>query len=244
MRRKITVSTTKRVSELADKLRAPFPAADLEWRVGRVISNGEKGIMLPYVTARAIQERLDDVFGFENWTPKYEAIDGQGLICTIVATTADGKTIEKSDGCSYTQVEPLKGGISGALKRAASALGIGRYLYELGEVIVPLKNKKFYGEIQLPDMFLPEEERTGNTEIKVKSKSFSNQNTVPSVQRGEMTDEVKTALNFVVRNDRYNEGKKMRDVWDKGLKFLAHSRDAEQAQAARLVAEFKGVPVD
>jgi len=243
LRRKITVETNTSAT-LADQLKAPFPACDIEWRVGRAFSE-DKGVLLPYVTARAILERLDDVFGVENWTAQYQTVE-QGVICTITAVTEDGNTIVKSDGSGYTQVEPLKGGISGALKRTASALGIGRYLYDLGEVVAPLRNKKFYGEIELPDRFLPESERTGNTEIKVKSKSFSKNSgdSAPKANKGELTDEVKTALNFVVRNDKYNEGKKMRDVWDKGLRFLAHSRDAEQAKAARLVAGFKGVPVD
>ena len=203
--------------------------------------------MLPYVTARAIQQRLDAVFGIENWTTEYQTVE-QGVICTITAITSDGKTVRKSDGSGFTQVEPIKGAISGALKRSASALGIGRYLYDLGEVVVPLRNKKFHGEIQLPDEFLPESERTGNKEIKVisKSNSFSKNSgdSAPKAEKGVLTEEVKTALNFVVKNDKYNEGKKLRDVWDKSLKFLAHGRDAEQAKMARIVAQFKGVSID
>ena len=50
-----------KAKNLEEMLRAPFSASDLEWRIGRTIK-GDKAVMLPYVTARGIQNRLDDVF--------------------------------------------------------------------------------------------------------------------------------------------------------------------------------------
>ena len=53
--------------------------------------------------------------------------------------------IKKSDGSGATDIEPVKGGLSGALKRAASVLGIGRYLYTLEGKWVKIEPKgKFF----------------------------------------------------------------------------------------------------
>ena len=238
--------TNVKKENLGEKLRAPFSANDLEWRIGRTIG-GDKGVMLPYVTARGIQNRLDSVFGVEGWGASYEVIPEYGVICTITCVGVDGKTITKSDGSGFTQVEALKGGISGSLKRAAVQLGIGRYLYDLPDVVVSVKNKRFYGTITLPDEFLPKEERTGNSEVKVSYKSRgsyeranSESKDSPNVAKGEMTPEVESAMDFVVQHDKYNEGKKLRDVWDKSLVFLANGR-GEQAKMATIVAKYKGL---
>lgn len=231
------------------QLKAPFPLADLEWRVGSTFKGGTRGILLPFVTARAIMDRLDSIFGVEGWKDKYEFPE-QGVVCTLTATTIDG-VIEKSDGAEYTQVSGLKGGISGALKRAASKFGIGRYLYDLPTVNVDLDDRKFRGKVTaLPDEFVPEGERTGCTEVKIEYKGGrsgysrndnydSHHNETPAGNVSE--EELQAAMNFVVRDDKYNAGKKMSEVWGKSLKFLANSRDKEQARAARIVAQHKGV---
>ena len=226
------------------QLKAPFALADLEWRVGSTFKNGTKGILLPFVTARAIMDRLDSIFGVGGWKDRYEFHE-QGVVCTLTATAIDG-VIEKSDGAEYTQVSGLKGGISGALKRAASKFGIGRYLYDLPVVNVDLDNKRFKGKVTaLPDEFVPESERTGCTEVKVeyrggyREKHFDS--APASAPSNVSEEEVQAAMNYVVHGDRYNDGKKMSEVWDKGLRFLAKSRDPEQAKAARIVAQAKGV---
>ena len=43
----------------------------------------------------------------------------------------DGEWITKCDGSDQTDIEAVKGGISGAIKRSAVLWGIGRYLYNL-----------------------------------------------------------------------------------------------------------------
>ena len=51
-------------------LAKPFAPEDLEWRLQ--YTNEEKmcGMAVPYVTNRAIQNRLDEVCGPENWSSK------------------------------------------------------------------------------------------------------------------------------------------------------------------------------
>ena len=49
--------------ELLSRLAAPFAAEDLEWRLQIAYEDWMQGIAVPYVTNRAIQNRLDDVMG-------------------------------------------------------------------------------------------------------------------------------------------------------------------------------------
>ena len=59
-------------------LAKPFDLSDLEWRVARA---GEKNgriwaMVLTYITARAIMDRLDDVCGAHNWQTDYRDLGG------------------------------------------------------------------------------------------------------------------------------------------------------------------------
>jgi hypothetical protein len=125
-------------------LHSPFPAEDIEWRVQ---SCGEKNkkpwaIVLAYVTSRAIQDRLDDICKPENWQLEIKPIDG-GYMAGI-GIRYDGEWVWKWDGAQKTDIEPLKGGISGAVKRAAVHWGIGRYLYNLKATFADISDRGDY----------------------------------------------------------------------------------------------------
>lgn len=118
------------------KLKEPFPETDLEWRLQ---SCGEKngkfwGKALAYITSRAVQDRLDEVCGPDGWQTSIRK-EGDAYLCTlsIRVTHEDGTTewLSREDGADSTDIEAVKGGISGAIKRAAVQVGIGRYLYSL-----------------------------------------------------------------------------------------------------------------
>lgn len=115
--------------ELLDE---PFAAEDIEWRVQQSgIKNGNPWAMvLAYVTNRAIMKRLDDVCGKAGWRNEFCSAPDGGVMCGI-SIKVDGEWITKWDASENTQVEAVKGGISGAMKRAAVQWGIGRYLYHL-----------------------------------------------------------------------------------------------------------------
>lgn len=122
-------------NDISKLLTDPFEASDIEWRVQRSgpSSSGGWAIVVAYVTNRAVQQRLDDVFGVDGWENTFTATpDGKGYLCGIKALFGD-KWVTKWDASEYTNVEPLKGAISGAMKRAAVQFGVGRYLYNLDE---------------------------------------------------------------------------------------------------------------
>lgn len=233
---------TKEMKRIEEELRKPFSIEELEWVVSSTWANGSKGIIAPYMSARAVMNRLDSVFGINGWSVSYMIANELGVICNLKVKVSD-EWVEKQDGSGFTKVEPLKGGISGALKRAANCLGIGRYLYKLPTVFVDLDDKKFKGKVVgLPDEFVPEGERQGLSEVKIEYTSGGHANTNPA-PKGELTEEVKAAMEYVVHDDKYSSGKKMSEVWNNSLKFLAKSKDQSQANAAKIVAKYKGVSI-
>jgi hypothetical protein len=129
------------------RLTEPFPATDVEWRIGQAGKSGEKvwAKVLAYITARAIQERLDEVFGPGGWKNEYRAGPNGGLLCRIYFKNDEGEWVWREDGAENTDIEAVKGGISGATKRAGSALGIGRYLYRLEEGFAETSTEKKRG---------------------------------------------------------------------------------------------------
>ena len=159
--------------EIMEELKKPFPPEDIQWRIGRKTKDKTKATVLAYVDARAARERLDSVFGQFNWKVTFTPCDMgvftvstyngdiskqvKGFIATIgVKDPETGEWIEKSDGAGITDVEPFKGGVSDALKRACAAWGIGAYLYKLKETWVCLNDYGQFDTPKLPDWALPE----------------------------------------------------------------------------------------
>ena len=111
---------------LYNALWSPFDPQKIKW----TNKGGKSPNDLAYVDARIVMKRLDDVVGIANWKDEYVHIEGQGMICRLSVKIGD-EWITKSDGASYTKIEPVKGAVSDSLKRAAAKFGIGRYLYYL-----------------------------------------------------------------------------------------------------------------
>lgn len=130
------------------ELARPFAPEDLEWRLQRTFESGSKtlGIAVPYVTNRAIMNRLDAVVGPENWynefKPWHAAGKKEAQICGISIFFEDKKGfITKWDGAEDSDIEPVKGGLSDSMKRAAVQWGIGRVLYNMDTVIVDVERR-------------------------------------------------------------------------------------------------------
>ncbi len=120
--------------EIYEKLKQPFDPKVLSWRVGATSRDKTKGIALAYINARDVMKRLDDVLGMENWQCKYPF---QG--CCELSIRVGGEWITKSNLAGETNVEGEKGQASDSFKRAAVLFGVGRYLYYLENIWVPIK---------------------------------------------------------------------------------------------------------
>lgn len=157
---------------IEQQLAAPFAASDIEWRVQSEIRKGAAVRVLAYVTNRAIMQRLDEVFGTFGWQNEFAPGPCGGIVCRLkVRNPETGEWVVKEDGAENTDIEAVKGGLSSAMKRTAVQLGIGRYLYNLGETSCRLKDNgehwhkvkkgpsagayKYWDTPQLPPWALP-----------------------------------------------------------------------------------------
>ncbi|RIH85602.1 Rad52/Rad22 family DNA repair protein [Calidithermus roseus] len=124
-------------------LSAPLSAEEIEWKV--IAAKNGSTTIAPYIDARAVMTRLDRAFGAFGWSVRYtpaQVGNEHGVIASIAIRNPEtGEWVEKQDGSGASDMEPFKGGISGALKRAATAWGIGRELYTYPRVIVEGEHK-------------------------------------------------------------------------------------------------------
>lgn len=127
--------------EKMEALKKPFKASEIEWMITALAKDKQTGLAVPYVSNRAVQSRLDEIFGIGGWQNEYQPwkerkkSDGtveSSQLCGISIYDDEKKQwITRWDGAADTDIEPIKGGLSAAMKRAASMFGIGRYLYDI-----------------------------------------------------------------------------------------------------------------
>ncbi|MCY1218454.1 hypothetical protein D9M72_304030 [compost metagenome] len=90
-------------------------------------------------------DRLDQVCTPAFW--QSEHFDGgNGKLGCRIGLFIEDQWVWKSDGAGDTDVEAEKGAFSSALKRSAVSWGIGRYLYDIGNVWVPCESKEYQGK--------------------------------------------------------------------------------------------------
>jgi hypothetical protein len=119
---------------ITEQLKAPFDPKLIHWRVGATNKEKTKGIALAYLNARDVMKRLDDVCG-----DKYQ-VDYPFEGCCRIGIKIDDEWIWRANGAGETDVEGEKGQYSDAFKRAAVLWGVGRYLYYLSNIWVPIKS--------------------------------------------------------------------------------------------------------
>lgn len=127
-------------NEVFERLAAPFPPDEVGWKVQATNRDRTRGLVVAYVDARTVLDRLDEVVGPEGWQDAYEVLadrehDGTRVVEVKCRLTVLGVTKE-----DVGEGDTLKAAFSDALKRAAVKFGVGRYLYRLEKLWVPLKD--------------------------------------------------------------------------------------------------------
>lgn len=145
-----------------EALQGYFPPRDLEWKPIATSKRTGKALAAAYLDTRAIMARLDAVCGPQNWRNEFAPGPNGGLLCglsiRVVRDDGQAEWVTKWDGAENTDVESVKGGLSSAMKRAASQWGIGRYLYQLPNQWVPLNEHGRFAETpRIPREFLPQD---------------------------------------------------------------------------------------
>lgn len=110
-----------------DSLAQPFPPGEVQWRIEALSKDKRRALVVPYVDARTVLDRLDEVLGAEGWQDSYEVLLAEsgnyGVKCRLSLLDISKEDVGEGDS--------LKAAFSDALKRAAVKFGIGRYLYRL-----------------------------------------------------------------------------------------------------------------
>lgn len=141
--------------KILEELSKPFLPEDIDWRVQSVSQNqnGQRVLVLPYITSRAVLNRLDQVCG-GFWQSSFEKItvsNIEAFQCSI-SIKMGNEWVMRTDAAEVSDIESVKGGHSNALKRAGVQWGIGRYLYDLPQYWVPVKQHgkhKFGGNFKV-----------------------------------------------------------------------------------------------
>jgi hypothetical protein len=135
---------------LIKKLAAPFPLSSVGFKPQATNKEKTKAMMVTYIDARAVAERLDEVFPLA-WWPEYEVMqhteDRLVLLCRLhvrldsyTLTRSDVGESDNDDSEQGKEASRWKSAVSDALKRAAVLYGVGRYVYDLPKPWVEFAN--------------------------------------------------------------------------------------------------------
>ena len=196
------------MSNVIKQLKRPFPADEINWRVQSCgISNGRPWAMvLAYIDARAVMDRLDKVVGPFNWQDEINSLENGKTFCKLSVRIND-EWITKTGVAGETNIEAAKGGASDALKRAAVKFGIARYLYQLDEDFADCTQEKkrgdkwhkaktksndyiYWKEPQLPGWALPGDQQDKQKLLDQVRELFQGKNS--KIAQGAATDELKS----------------------------------------------------
>ena len=227
------------------RLREPFHPSEIEWRVGATNTDKLKGVALPYITNRAVQNRLDEVCGADNWWNEFKQWSTDSQLCGITILI-DGRAVTKWDGADNTKIDATKGGLSNSMKRAAAQWGIGRYLYDLPTYWVDIspmgKSYKIVKPPLLPKEALPtgftgkQNFAEGDT-LKKEAQSLQDYINNSASTRNEIISE-DMANNLTDALEMYEENHmlKVSDVWKYfGVKSAFELTNAQYAACCRIL---------
>lgn len=115
----------------------------IKGRISATTQDKSKGLAVPYVTNRAIQNRLDSTVGIDGWQNEFKPWkDGKAQLCGISIYFQQQKQwLTKWDGADDSDFESVKGGLSDSMKRAAVEWGVGRYLYGMTQIWVKVEQR-------------------------------------------------------------------------------------------------------
>jgi hypothetical protein len=120
-------SVNELTRDILEQLRQPFPASRISFKVQTKPNEKGNSLVVAYIDARDVMERLDDVVG-PDWSDRYEkAGTAKGLVCYLTICGVTRADVGDDDN----ENEPVKSAYSDAFKRAAVKFGVGRFLYDL-----------------------------------------------------------------------------------------------------------------
>ncbi len=165
------------MDEVWRKLAQPFPPEEVQWRIEATTKDRKKALVVPYVDARTVLDRLDSVVGPEGWQDAYEVLSDRERVledkrermvevkCRLTVLGVTKEDVGEGDS--------LKAAFSDALKRAAVKFGVGRYLYQVEKQWVDLDERGRFTPPRLgleasPDLEAPEPPEAAGVDLEAK----------------------------------------------------------------------------
>src|SRR5437016_9609398 len=157
------------VETLTEQLAEPFNTDEVKFKPGVV--TGNRALALPYVDARVIQDRLDEVLGVAGWQDEYECLPEGSVVCRLRLRLGSEWITKMDVGGPSEQPDEgdrRKAAVSDALKRAAVKFGVGRYLYRLPQQWVDYdpQKKQLKNLPALPEPARKQEVRGQRSEVR------------------------------------------------------------------------------
>ena len=156
-----------KLSDVQRRLQAPFSTHQVNWRPATFNKERSRALLLAYVDARAVQDRLDAICP-DGWSFELEVVAGAVSPTVKGRLSVLGVIREDIGEAGEGERGTLKAAASDALKRCAVQFGIGRYLYDLPRQWADWDDHRHApsSEPQLPEWARPDFERsTGGAHI-------------------------------------------------------------------------------
>ena len=162
--------TNTDLDALFTQLAEPFDPNQIKWRVTHTTQDGSRGAVVAYADPRAYTDRLNQLFTPTGWTRTYEVstvsavtrmkkdkLIQTGKVLVTCTLTITGLGCHAGSGEDWAdESNAMTTAEAQAFKRAASCYGLGRYLYNLAEMWVPLNEHRQPFEFpSLPQWALP-----------------------------------------------------------------------------------------
>jgi hypothetical protein len=170
--------TNPNLDALFAQLAVPFDLREIKWRVTHTTRDGSRGAVIAFADPRAYTDRLNRLFTPTGWTRSYEVstvssvtrtkkdkLIQTGKVLVTCTLTITGLGCHAGSGEEWADEEnAMTSAEAQAFKRAASCYGLGRYLYDLVEMWVPLNEHRQPIQIPtLPQWALPKAGTPGKT---------------------------------------------------------------------------------
>jgi hypothetical protein len=170
--------TNPNLDALFAQLAVPFDPTEIKWRVTHTTRDGSRGAVIAFADPRAYTDRLNRLFTPTGWTRSYEVstvssvtrtkkdkLIQTGKVLVTCTLTITGLGRHAGSGEEWADEEnAMTAAEAQAFKRAASCYGLGRYLYDLAEMWVPLNEHRQPIQIPtLPQWALPKAGTPGKT---------------------------------------------------------------------------------
>lgn len=128
-------------------LAEPFDWCDVEIKVQSVSKDKSKALPVAYLNARSVRRRLNECFGHANWDAVYREVHGEankliGAVCKVTVNLPSGATVTREEVGTTSDIEPVKGAFSDAIKRVFASLGHD-HLYSINLGWHPITDNKF-----------------------------------------------------------------------------------------------------